>query len=65
MKELIDYNKGLLEVASKRLDLLISATYDQNHPQQYFDAVNRQVDYINLIEGRIAYLNEREKNNNK
>ena len=60
MKELIDYNKGLLEVASKRLDLLISATYDQNHPQQYFDAVNRQVDYINLIEGRIAYLNERE-----
>ena len=65
MKELINYNKDLLEVASKRLDLLVSATYDQNHPGQYFDAVNRQIDYINTLQERVDFLNEREKNNNK
>ena len=65
MKELINYNKDLLEAASTKLDRLIAATYDQSHPGQYFDAVNRQVDYINTLQERINFLNEREENNNK
>ena len=65
MIELIKYNNDLLEAASTKLDRLIAATYDQNHPGQYFDAVNRQVDYINTLQERINFLNEREENNNK
>jgi hypothetical protein len=65
MKELINYNKDMLEVALRRLNLLISATYNQNHPEQYFDAVNRQIDYINTLQERIKFLSERKENNNQ
>jgi len=65
MKELINYNKDMLEVALRRLNLLISATYDQNHPGQYFDAVNRQIDYINTLQERVKFLSERKENNNQ
>tara|TARA_R100001163_G_scaffold32457_1_gene25259 strand:- start:449 stop:667 length:219 start_codon:yes stop_codon:yes gene_type:complete len=64
MKELIYYNKDLLTIAQKKLDVLSNADYNKNHPGPYFEAVNRQVDYINILKERIDYLSEREKSNN-
>ena len=65
MKELIKYNKSLLEVADQRLKRLIETEHDINHPGPYFDMVNRQLDYVNTLRERITFLNERKENNNK
>jgi len=62
MKELIEYNKSLLEVADRKLKMLIEADYNKNHPGPYFDAVNKQLDYVNILKERIKILYE--KNNN-
>ena len=58
MKELIQYNKSLLEVANNRLKLLIETQHDINHPGPYFDMVNRQLDYVNTLKERIKLINE-------
>ena len=58
MTELIEYNKGLLEVADNKLKGLIDADYDKNHPGPYFDMINKQLDYVNNIKERIKTLNE-------
>ena len=65
MKELIKYNKSLLEVADQRLKRLIETEHDINHPGPYFDMVNKQLDYVNTLRERITFLNERKENNNK
>jgi hypothetical protein len=65
MKELIEYNKSLLEVADQKLKRLIETEHDINHPGPYFDMVNKQLDYVNTLKERINFLNERKKNNNK
>ena len=62
MKELIEYNKNLLEVADQKLKWLIETEHDINHPGPYFDMVNKQIDYVNIIKERIKILHE--KNNN-
>jgi len=59
MKELIEYNKSLLEVADNKLKLLIETEHDINHPGPYFDMVNKQLDYVNLIKERIKLINEK------
>ena len=59
MKELINYNIDLLEVADKKLKVLIEADYNKNHPGPYFDAVNKQLDYVNVIKERIKLLYEK------
>ena len=64
MKELIYYNKDLLTIAQRKLDVLSNADYNKNYPGPYFEAINRQVDYINILKERIDYLSEREKSNN-
>ena len=61
MKELIEYNKSLLEVADQKLKRLIETEHDINHPGPYFDMVNKQIDYVNTLKERITLLNE--KNN--
>ncbi len=61
MKELINYNIDLLEVADKKLKVLMGADYNKNHPGPYFDAVNKQLDYVNILKERIKILYE--KNN--
>ena len=58
MKELIEYNKSLLEVADQKLKRLIEADYNKNHPGPYFDMVNKQLDYVNTLKERIKILNE-------
>jgi hypothetical protein len=58
MKELIIYNKNLLEVAEKKLKWFVGADYNKNHPGPYFEAINKQVDYVNIIKERIKLLNE-------
>ena len=63
MKELIEYNKSLLEVADQKLKRLIEIEYDINHPGPYFDMVNKQLDYINTLKERIKILNEKINNN--
>jgi len=63
MKELIEYNKSLLEVADRKLKVLIEADYNKNHPGPYFDAVNKQIDYVNIIKERIKTLNEKANDN--
>ena len=65
MKELIEYNKSLLEVADQKLKRLIETGHDINHPGPYFDMVNKQLDYVNTLKERINFLNERKENNNK
>ena len=65
MKELIKYNKSLLEVADQRLKRLIETEHDINHPGPYFDMVNKQLDYVSTLKERINFLNERKENNNK
>ncbi len=65
MKEIIEYNKSLLEIADQKLKRLIETDYNKNHPGPYFDMVNKQLDYVNTLKERIILLNEREKNNNK
>ena len=57
MKELIEYNKGLLEVAERKLKWFVEADYNKNHPGPYFEAINRQVDYVNTLKERIKTLN--------
>jgi len=59
MKELIEYNKSLLEVADNKLKLLIETDYDINHPGPYFDIINKQLDYVNLIKERMKLINEK------
>ena len=61
MKELIIYNENLLEKEQAHLERLIGADYNKNHPGPYFDAVNKQLDYVNVIKERIKILYE--KNN--
>ena len=63
MKELINYNIDLLEVADKKLKMLMEADYNKNHPGPYFDAVNKQIDYVNIIKERIKTLNEKANDN--
>ena len=65
MKELIEYNKSLLEVADQKLKRLIETEHDINHPGPYFDMVNKQLDYESTLKERINFLNERKENNNK
>jgi hypothetical protein len=65
MKELIEYNKSLLEVADQKLKRLIETEHDINHPGPYFDMVNKQLDYVSTLKERINFLNERKENNNK
>ena len=65
MKELIEYNKSLLEVADQKLKRLIETEHDINHPGPYFDMVNKQLDYVKTLKERINFLNERKENNNK
>ena len=59
MKELLQYNKSLLEVADQKLKRLIEIEYDINHPGPYFDLVNKQLDYINTLKERIKLINEK------
>ena len=59
MKELIEYNKSLLEVADQKLKRLIEIEHDINHPGPYFDMVNKQLDYINTLKERITLINEK------
>jgi hypothetical protein len=61
MKEIILYNKDLLLAAKKKLKYLMSATHDKNHPGPYFQIVNKQIDYINILIERIKYLNDQKK----
>ena len=63
MKELINYNIDLLEVADKKLKMLMEADYNKNHPGPYFDMVNKQLDYVNTLKERIKTLNEEANNN--
>jgi len=58
MKEIKQYNKSLLEVANNKLKLLIETQYDINHPGPYFDIVNKQLDYVNMLKERIKTLDE-------
>ena len=58
MKELIEYNKSLLEVADQKLKRLIETQHDINHPGPYFDMVNRQLDYVNTLKERIKLIDE-------
>ena len=62
MKELIEYNKSLLEVANQKLKRLIEIEHDINHPGPYFDMVNKQLDYINTLKERIKLLYEKTNN---
>ena len=59
MTELIKYNEDLLEVADNKLKLLIETEHDINHPGPYFDMVNKQLDYVNLIKERMKLINEK------
>ena len=63
MKELIEYNKSLLEVADQKLKRLIKTEHDMNHPGPYFDMVNKQLDYVNTLKQRIKFINEKNNNN--
>ena len=63
MKEQIEYNKGLLEIAENKLKWFVEADYNKNHPGPYFEAINKQVDYVNIIKERIKLLNEKSNNN--
>ena len=63
MKEIIQYNKSLLEVADQKLKRLIETEHDINQPGPYFDMVNRQLDYVNTLRERIKLLNEKANNN--
>ena len=59
MKELIEYNKSLLEVADNKLKLLIETEHDINHPGPYYEMVDKQLDYVNTLKERIKLLNEK------
>tara|TARA_R100001224_G_scaffold64622_1_gene38733 strand:- start:2 stop:196 length:195 start_codon:yes stop_codon:yes gene_type:complete len=63
MKELVEYNKSLLEIAERKLKWFVEADYNKNHPGPYFEAINKQVDYVNTIKERIKTLNEKTNNN--
>jgi len=63
MKELLQYNKSLLEVANQKLKRLIETQYDINHPGPYFDIVNKQLDYVNTLRERIKLINEKSNDN--
>ena len=65
MTELIKYNEGLLEVADNKLKLLIETKHDINHPGPYFDIINKQLDYVNLIKERIKLINEKVNANSR
>jgi len=65
MKELVKYNKSLLEVADQRLKRLIETEHDMNHPGPYFEMVNKQLDYVNTLKERIKLINEETDNNRK
>tara|TARA_R110002050_G_scaffold164265_1_gene294218 strand:+ start:440 stop:634 length:195 start_codon:yes stop_codon:yes gene_type:complete len=63
MKELLQYNKSLLEVANQKLKRLIETQYDINHPGPYFDIVNKQLDYVNTLKERIKLIYEKANDN--
>ena len=63
MKEIIEYNKSLLEVADQKLKRLIKTEHDINHPGPYFDMVNKHLDYVNTLKERIKTLNEKANDN--
>jgi len=63
MKELLQYNKSLLEVANQKLKRLIETQYDINHPGPYFDMVNKQLDHVNTLKERIKLINEKANDN--
>jgi len=63
MKELIEYNKGLLEVAERKLKSLMQADHNKNYPGPYFDMVNKHLDYVNKLKERIKTLNEKANDN--
>ena len=63
MKELLQYNKSLLEVANQKLKRLIETQYDINHPGPYFDIVNKQLDYVNTLREGIKLINEKANDN--
>ena len=63
MKELIEYNKSLLEIADQKLKRLIEADHDKNHPVPYFDMVNKHIDYTNTLNERIKLLYEKTNTN--
>ena len=63
MKELIEYNKSLLEIADQKLKRLIEADHDKNHPVPYFDMVNKHIDYTNTLKEMIKTLNEKANDN--
>jgi hypothetical protein len=63
MKELLQYNKSLLEVANQKLKRLIETQYDINHPGPYFDMVNKQLDYVNTLKKRIKLIYEKANDN--
>ena len=65
MTELIKYNEDLLEVADNKLKLLIETKHDINHPGPYFDIINKQLDYVNLIKERIKLINEKVNANSR
>jgi len=65
MKELVKYNKSLLEVADQRLKRLIETEHDINYPGPYFEMVNKQLDYVNTLKERIKLINEKTDNNRK
>ena len=59
MKELIEYNKSLLEIADQKLKRLIEADHNINYPGPYFDMVNKHIDYTNTLKERIKLLYEK------
>ena len=63
MKEIIQYNKSLLEVANQKLKRLIETQHDINHPGPYFYMLNRQLDYVNTLRERIKLINEKANDN--
>tara|TARA_R100000900_G_scaffold19313_1_gene15895 strand:- start:361 stop:555 length:195 start_codon:yes stop_codon:yes gene_type:complete len=63
MKELIEYNKSLLEVADQKLKRLVATQHDINHPGPYFDMVNKELDYVNTLKERIKLLYEKTNTN--
>ena len=52
----------MLESAENQLKWFVEADYNKNNPGQYFAALNKQVDYVNIIKERIKLLNENSNN---
>ena len=59
MKWILHHNECLLAVANSKLKLLIKTDYDKNYPGPYYEMVDKQLDYVNLIKERIKLINEK------